>query len=242
MWQIGRFAARSHAQELGDGNEYTAAEFHEALRDLRRVNRYLGGIRSLRRFLWPAVRQSGHREVSILDVGAGSADLMQAVVGWGRAEGIVVRVTACDLSPYSVAAALQAAQQEPALRVVRADARQLPFSERSFDYVTASMFLHHFDDESAAALLGRFWRLCRRGVVINDLLRHPVAYYGIAALARLFTTNRLVRYDGPVSVLRGFTPEELRALGERAGLNHIEMFMGWAYRVVLRASKSGADE
>ena len=44
-----------------------------------------------------------------------------------------------------------------------------------------------------------------------DIRRHWLAYWGFVAWSRLWTRNRLVRADGPLSVLRGFTAAELIA-------------------------------
>ena len=44
--------------------------------------------------------------------------------------------------------------------------------------------------------------------MVLDIRRHWLAYYGFTAWSRVFTRNRLVRYDGPLSVLRGFTAAE----------------------------------
>jgi hypothetical protein len=52
-------------------------------------------------------------------------------------------------------------------------------------------------------------RVARRRVIILDIRRHWLAYWGFFAWSRILTRNRLVRYDGPVSVLRGFTCSEL---------------------------------
>ena len=54
-------------------------------------------------------------------------------------------------------------------------------------------------------------RVASRRVVVLDIRRHWLAYWGFVAWSRAFTRNRLVRYDGPLSVLRGFTDEELLA-------------------------------
>ena len=50
-------------------------------------------------------------------------------------------------------------------------------------------------------------------VLFLDIRRHWLAYWGFVAWSRAFTGNRLVRHDGPLSVLRGFSAEELLDLG-----------------------------
>jgi hypothetical protein len=57
-------------------------------------------------------------------------------------------------------------------------------------------------------------RVARLRVVLLDIRRHWLAYWGFVAWSRLFTRNRLVRHDGPLSVLRGFIREELTALSK----------------------------
>jgi hypothetical protein len=41
------------------------------------------------------------------------------------------------------------------------------------------------------------------------LQRHPLAYYSIKILTRLFSKSYLVKNDAPLSVLRGFHKKEL---------------------------------
>jgi ubiquinone/menaquinone biosynthesis C-methylase UbiE len=95
--------------------------------------------------------------------------------------------------------------------VVRGDALRLPFADQSIDLVIAVKFAHHFHGPSLDQLLGEMARVARRRVVVLDIRRHWLAYWGFVAWSRVFTSNRLVRHDGPLSVLRGFTPQEMRA-------------------------------
>lgn len=190
-----------------------AGEVAEAYRVLRRVNRQLGNLRTLRREVdrmtaedgpWPA-----GLAVSALDVGSGSGDLARAL-GLrlaGRPGGAAVY--ALDRDPTAVALA-----RRMGLAVVRGDALRLPCADASVDLVTAVKFAHHFTGEALARLLAEMARVARRRVLVLDIRRHWLAYYGFVAWSRAFTRNRLVRHDGPLSVLRGFTPRELSALGD----------------------------
>ena len=47
--------------------------------------------------------------------------------------------------------------------------------------------------------------------------------------------NRITRNDGPLSVRRSFTPAELLALAERAGLRNARVRRRVAFRLVLEA-------
>jgi hypothetical protein len=70
-------------------------------------------------------------------------------------------------------------------------------------------FAHHFQGLTLARLLSELARVARRRVVVLDIRRHWLAYWGFVAWSRLFTHDRLVRHDGALSVLRGFTSQEL---------------------------------
>jgi hypothetical protein len=229
------FAERSREAELMDGADYTAEELIENLADLRRVNRYLGGRRALTRHLFPMIQTvwaTGLRRVRLLDVGAGSADIPARIVSWARRRGIEVELVALDLNEV---VALEASRQTagyPEIKVVRADAMNLPFEDRSFDFALASLFLHHLESRQAARLIENFARVARVAFIINDLRRHPVAYYSIKLLSRIFTRNRLVRNDSAVSVLRGFTERDIAEIADASQIG-LQVFRHFPYRFIL---------
>lgn len=202
---------------------------HEALRslaDLRFVNRFLGGRRALLRAVLPLLRPAARPR--LLDVGCGSGELPAllhaALHGRLLAVGVDLKL-------------LHARQAPPAVRAVVADARALPFAPRSFDVVTASLFLHHFDDEELPQVLRGLFELARGALVVNDLHRAPVPY----AFARLtfpfLLRSRVSLLDGLVSIRRAFRPDELRAAFERADLRGVDVRRSFPYRLVAVARR-----
>src|SRR5574341_586210 len=187
------FARRSNEAELMDGSDYTPDELIDNLGDLRRVNRLLGGTGALTKHLFPMIEELNGRPVRLLDVGTGSADIPAKIVRWARARGIRVEFIVLDLNEIAARVARTQTANYPEIKVVCADAMNLPFADRSFDFVLASLFLHHFENDGAAALIRSFARVSRVAFVVNDLRRHPVAYYSIKLLTQIFTRNRLVR-------------------------------------------------
>lgn len=204
---------RRDAPELMDAPGLPEAEVADAYRVLRRVNRQLGNVRTACREVDRLIDEDGPwgrgEAVTLLDVGSGSGDIPHALAGHlaRRAESAIVRVL--DRDPTAVALA-----RRSGLEVIRGDALRLPFADASFDLVTAVKFAHHFSGEGLSRLIAEMARVSRRQVIVLDIHRHWLAYCGFIAWSRVFTRNRLVRYDGPLSVLRGFTPRELTALGE----------------------------
>lgn len=175
------------------------------LRDLVRINRYLGGHSILHRIMADFVRPQDR--FSMLDVGAASGDMGAAL----QRRYPSATITSLDRKCVHLEKA-----SHPKLA---GDAFLLPFAERSFDFVFSSLFLHHFSDEQVVELFRNFRTVARRAVLAIDLERGPLAYYFIPATKWLFGWHDISLYDGPVSVRAAFKKDELLSLALRSGLN-----------------------
>lgn len=197
--------ARRSTPELMDAPGLPEDEVAEAYRVLQRINRQLGNRSCLIRELDRLIKGFPAGEAcSVVDVGAGSGDLARSLLDRLKQKGIVGRAIAVDRD--QVALRLAQANGVEALQV---DALRLPFADRCIDLVTAVKFAHHLEGAALSRMVAEMARVARRRVVILDIRRHWLAYWGFVAWSRVGTRNRLVRYDGPVSVLRGFTDKEL---------------------------------
>jgi len=231
---------RSFEKELMDlpGNDPGVLE--EDLRNLRIINRYLGGYRCIRKGLEKIVRDRQTTEISLLDVGTGSGDIPVGIVRWARAKGVSVRIVALDPDPVTVNVAVSRTRHFPEISIVRGDASQPPFPPASFDCVLASQLLHHFPEDGIVSLLKTWSQLARRAIIVGDLVRHPVAYYGIQWLTRLCTRNPMTLTDAPLSVKRAFTVSEWRDLFRRAAIGNFQITPMFPYRIMGRVFLGGS--
>jgi ubiquinone/menaquinone biosynthesis C-methylase UbiE len=210
------------------------AALESSLDDLALVNRVLGGTRAVLRALDRMLHGVAHAD--ILDVGCGAADVPLAIVRWARRRNASVRIVAADLHEGTVAVARRRTRGTPGIDVTRADARRLPFADGAFDCALLSLTLHHFDDDEQVGVLRELARVSRRGVLVNELERSWPNYLGARLLAAtLWRRSAVTRHDGPLSVLRAFTPAELESLARRAGLRRAIVGRHFFYRVVLVA-------
>lgn len=221
------------AAELLDRPDNSDEETRENLRDLERLNRYFGGVRTVLLHLDRMVGQRSQDPLTILDIATGGADIPRAICRWGRQHQLTVSIEALDLNDQVLAAATEWSIDFPEIRLRQAKAPLLPYPDRSFDYVIASLFFHHLNEAEGVILLREMARIARRGLLVNDLLRSRLACLLTAMTTRLLSGNRLTRHDGPMSVLRGFRPEELRRMATAAGLVDVRLSHHPWFRIAL---------
>ena len=226
---------RIYEEEKLDAGEGTDTDVAHSLSDLRRINRFLGGRRVILRALAQCLDDPGSQDVSLLDVGTGSADIPMAVAADCDRRGLESFIAAVDISERNLRVSRSRLNVSTDINLVQADSLRLPFATHSFDFVTASLFLHHFRDEDVVRLLADFARIAKRAVIVNDLVRNLVPYYFTRISGPLLAWSFLTRNDAPVSVLRGFTTDEMKDLARRAGLSNVQMRRSFPYRLSLVA-------
>lgn len=216
--------SRIDGDELLDETGHDPAELAASLRDVRRVNQLFGGLRTVRTQLPRLLAlTSPDQPVTILDLATGSADIPINVVRWARQQGRTVDITATDFSADILAIAARRVADYPNIHVLQCDARAVPFPDASFDIVLCSLALHHFSPPDAVQVLAEMERLSRVGFIVNDLARSRPGYIGAWLVGRLGTRNRITRHDAPLSAMRAYTPDELRALLEMTGVTDAEV-------------------
>jgi len=212
------FSARAQVSELMDDLSRPASEFDQAYRELAIINKRLGGIRAIERFL------PDGKNIAILDVASGGCDIGDALV-----ESRSCRVVSLDINSTGL-------KRTRRTTPVVGDGTRLPFADTTFDAVICSLSFHHLTDEQCAQVLREMWRTSRGYVLVNDLHRHPLAYAAIWVLARLFSHSVMVRHDGPASVSRAFRPAELQEIANRAGVR-ARVHRSFPFRLVLEGTK-----
>ena len=146
-----------------------------------------------------------------------------------------VRITAVEMVPEILALAVENSKGQDRLQIIGRDVLTEP-PGGSYDYVIASLFLHHIPPASQAKTLKRLDGMARRGMILSDLERSQSGYWSVTALSRLIG-NRIVRNDGPLSVRRAFRPKELQSLAAEAGLPYLKASREPFFRMSLAGEK-----
>jgi ubiquinone/menaquinone biosynthesis C-methylase UbiE len=236
----------TNATELLDGPLDEPRTLDGNLRDLRRINRWLGGV-ALSAAAINAL--AAHRaDLTMLDVGTGGADIPMALIELAAGRRRRLRVVGIDSRPEILASALRirpAATTTGDLELHVGDGRALPYPDRSFDIAHASLVLHHLEPLAATELLREMGRVARLGVVVNDLDRTRLGWLGAWLLGHLLTGNRYSRHDAPLSVRRAYRPLEMVELMRSAGLRPVRTrrgTFGQRYAMAAVVPTQGGDD
>ena len=234
-----RGPARVETEEWLDQGRGTPADAAANLREMARINRWLGGLRALTRWLYPRLA-AAPGPLTVLDLGTGAADTALAITRWARRHGREVRVLGVDWSARNLMVARAHVAADVGVRLLRADARRLPLAPASVDYVISTLFLHHFAPHESVHLLRLAASVARRGVLMSDLARGwlPLAAFWLAQ--PVFARHPLTRHDGALSIRRAYTRAEVLALAQAAGLAGAQVHPSFPWRLTLVADLTGS--
>lgn len=224
------------AKELLDGALDDRRALEANLRDLSFINRMTGGAALSVRAVRLLLPDGG----TVVDVGAGAADIPVRLLADARRRGTPLEVTATDSRQEVLDAAIAirpALRNLPGLTLGLADGLRLPWPDASYDVGHASMVIHHLEPDDAVLFLVELRRVARCGIVVNDLARSKLAWLGAWLISHTLAGSRFTRNDGPLSVRRAYTREEMEGLIRQAGLAPVRAFTGFVghrYAIVAR--------
>ncbi len=227
------FKTRSTKFERIDTGDYTAEEYDLFLSDIRLVNRFTGDNRALKKSLFREIEKQDLQEFSVLDVGAGSGELLRTIAKYARKQKRSAKLFGLELNKRSAESILEESIDFNEIKAIRADALVMPFADNSFDFVISSLFTHHLTNQQIIKVLAEMSRVSTRGIFVIDLHRHPFAYALYKLFCFGFRISRLVREDGSLSILRSFNPNEIKDLAEEANLEKISVKRYFPFRLVL---------
>jgi len=206
----------------------------EDLRNLRRLNRYFGGIAAVRKHILPMFDgiQPG-KEITILDLACGSGDHPVALVHLARSIGRRVKIRAVDRNPKMVAATTRLTTGFTEIEVHQADILGLHGREWNSDIVLCSLALHHFSEVDAVRIIRSMTELSRVGFIINEINRNRLAAWCAWTYTHLTTLNRITLNDTYASFRRAFTANELLSMAERASVERCQVYHEPLFRILL---------
>lgn len=211
------------------------------LDELETINTWLGGYGPVLQALdHLRPRFPAGRPLRLADLGSGGGDTLRHIARWARRRHVAVELVGIDANAFMIDYARNKARAYPEISFQQQDIFSPEFQRQPFDILTCSLFCHHFSDDNLVRLLAQWQAQAKVAVVINDLHRHPLAYYSIWLLTRLFRGSHLVQNDAPLSVARAFRRHDWQQLLRQAGLSAYSLRWRWAFRWQLILAGSAA--
>jgi ubiquinone/menaquinone biosynthesis C-methylase UbiE len=224
----------STPDELLDGDELSATEMDAALADLGRVHRYLFGLHAI----WSALRplmDGTDRQGWLLDVGAGSGEVADAVIARAARRGVRVRAIALD---RKLGHLLRCRRMGLAPLCVVAEAGALPFQPAALDWAFSNLLFHHFDGRTNLAMLSEMRRVARSAVVIADLRASKLAGPLFRVAAALLGFGRVAYVDGCTSLRRAWKIGAVRKLTHNLPITELKRRMPFRWTLTVDAASS----
>lgn len=226
------FHRRSKEIEIMDDLGFHDEVVFQTLRELDFINQWLGGnavtLDAVEK-VWKDIPKE--QSISITDLGCGSGEMLRLIAKKAINQDKNVQLTGIDANPHIVGYAIDHSSNFNNIKFEALNIFSSEFLSRNHDdIVIATLFLHHFSDEELIDFFSSLKKQTRIGIVVNDIHRHPLAYYSIRWLTSLFSKSSMVKYDAPLSVLRAFKRKELQTILEKAGIKNYELKWKWAFR------------
>jgi 2-polyprenyl-3-methyl-5-hydroxy-6-metoxy-1,4-benzoquinol methylase len=231
---MSKFSNRSYQKELLDRDDIPFEDIKQNMKELDFINTWLGGHKITINGIESLVKLSKYQlsdKLTICEMGCGGGDNLRAIGEWCKKRNISVVLIGIDMNPNCIAYA-RSRKENFDIDFIVDDYRNVTFQTKP-TVIFSSLFCHHFTNEELHSQFEWMKEHSTVGFFVNDLQRHPLAYYSIKLLTRLFSKSYLVKNDAPLSVLRGFHRDELLQLLNKFSISNYHLKWKWAFRWLL---------
>jgi len=220
---------RSDATEIMDDFSISGKILHKTLDTLANINKWLGGNKVTLYGLKKVIKNHPKNvPITIIDLGCGGGDILRKVSKYGKKEGYIFKLVGVDANKDAVDYARELSKDYPEISFVACDIFSDAFEALQYDVVLTTLFLHHFKEDQIISMLSSLKKKAKLGIVVNDLHRHPMAYY-LFKLVCVTIKNTMIIEDGLTSILRGFKRDELENFSKKLQVTP-QIKWKWAFR------------
>lgn len=231
---------RSKEKELLDlgPKYYTSTEYRQCLKTLFKVNQLLGffkhTVNLLKRF---------PKANLLVDIGCGGGLFLLNLQRYYPE----LQMIGMDISEEAIQVAQNELahwkQQIPQSKIdfQHQTEAELNLAKSSVDVILVTLVCHHLEDNELIHFLKKANEVARQAIIINDLHRHPVAYWLYRLVAPLLFRNRLITHDGLISIQRSFTRKELKYFLQEANIKHYRISWHFPFRWIVLIMKNQED-
>lgn len=221
------FSIRSQEHELMDSKTISFVEFHNCLKELEIINIFTIAYRPTLSWLKQILRLGKSKNLTLLDIGSGGGDTLGCIAKWSQKNALNIKLSGIDINPWSKQSA-EISLPNSDINFITSDIFDLD-EQYQVDLIISSLFTHHLSDQNLIEFIKWMEKKARIGWFVNDLHRHWLPYYFIKYVVKVFSRNRLIQNDAPVSVARAFTKKDWQILLEKANVPHDKYLITWHF-------------
>lgn len=236
---FGPCARRSTALEPIEDPTLPEEELKELLSFIDVLSHWTGGNQITLDFLKAcSSRWLPGDTISILEVGCLKGDLARSMVDWARAKKFDVRVLAIEHDQRFIHLAKAESLGYPEITFdVRTFTDKLFLQGQQFDYVISAQAVHRESGTVVRAMLKKINFLAKRGVLVSDWMRDVRALLWVSAFSWI-TRNEAIRRGAQLAIKKGFTVDEMKKMGDEAGLRFATVQRNFGYRFSLLGERA----
>ncbi|TAI48861.1 methyltransferase domain-containing protein [Flagellimonas allohymeniacidonis] len=225
------FSLRSRVAEKMDDPNMAFEMLQEAYEDINKCNKLLGGDKITIQEVWKLIKRTKQKSYTILDMGSGDGTMLRKLSNFLTERKIEHQMTGIDLREDVLEIARKQSEEYLNITYKKMDILKAD-SGFECDIIINTLTMHHFEEERLETFLNQFVSLAKVGVVINDLQRSKWAYYLFKVFSFFFIRTEVAKYDGLVSISKGFTKNELIHLSNKIPSVIHTIRWRWAFRYV----------
>ncbi|MGB3342375.1 MAG: methyltransferase domain-containing protein [Aequorivita sp.] len=222
---------RSDQVEIMDDVEFRGREMERLLKDLKRINKWLGGnqitIDGIRKLL---VQHPKNETVVILDIGCGDGELLRECAKYAKKNNIKLKGIGLDFNNNILDFAAEQSKAHPNIEFKKINVFSKENPIPNCDIALSTLFLHHFEDVEIIDLINKVMKKTRLGWVINDLHRSRIAFNLFKFISFFFIKSNTAKHDGLVSIAKGFKKRELIDISRAIPNQRSIIRWRWAFR------------
>ena len=177
------FKYRSDKRELLDNENIPFEHIKRNMQELNTINHYLGGHQITLAGLKYLISdfKSDTIPLHIVEIGCGGGDNLRVIKEWAQKHKQSIHLTGIDINPECINFA-QSIKANQDITFINSDYKEVEFDFKPH-IIFCSLFCHHFKEEELTAMIQWMKANSRLGFYINDLHRHPLAFYSITTTA-----------------------------------------------------------
>jgi hypothetical protein len=235
------FENRIHEKELLDQPGIPEMDIRRNMYELGVINSYLGGNACSLEGLKKSMLGWQGKQIQLVEVGCGNGEQLYFLYQWLKKRGYEVHCTGIDFNASCIQMAGELVKHHEDFEWICSPYQEVELRPTGA-IIFSSLFCHHLNDTELEDYF--YWCIGQQphSFFVNDLHRHPLAYYSIKVITQLFSSSYLVKNDAPLSVLRGFQKKDWERvtteIKDRFPEWDFQMECKWAFRWLITGQKA----